>query len=61
VARSALRGTARVPRQGWSLSLDDLLTTRTMEIAVHSDDLAVSVGVAAPNLSSETLTPSWRC
>ncbi|QWF83822.1 maleylpyruvate isomerase N-terminal domain-containing protein [Amycolatopsis sp. CA-230715] len=34
----------------WSLSLDDLLVTRMMELAVHSDDLAVSVGVATPEL-----------
>ncbi|OHV27141.1 hypothetical protein BBK14_04415 [Parafrankia soli] len=32
------------------LSLDDFLTTRTLEIAVHSDDLAVSVGVPTPEL-----------
>lgn len=30
------------------LRLDDLLTTRMMELAVHSDDLAVSVGVPTP-------------
>jgi len=34
----------------WSLSLDDMLITRMMELAVHSDDLAVSVGVATPEL-----------
>lgn len=34
----------------WSLSLDDLLVTRMMELAVHSDDLAVSVGIATPEL-----------
>lgn len=28
----------------WSLTLDDLLSTRLMEIAVHRDDLACSVG-----------------
>jgi hypothetical protein len=41
----------RIPLWGaWSLSLDDLLVTRMMELAVHSDDLAVSVGVATPEL-----------
>ncbi|MEU7136095.1 maleylpyruvate isomerase N-terminal domain-containing protein [Streptomyces sp. NPDC046261] len=41
----------RIPLWGaWSLSLDDLLTTRMMELAVHCDDLAVSVGVATPEL-----------
>ncbi|MEV7011324.1 maleylpyruvate isomerase N-terminal domain-containing protein [Streptosporangium sp. NPDC051022] len=40
---------ARVPLWGpWSLRLDDLLITRTMELVVHSDDLAVSVGIATP-------------
>ncbi|WP_020673408.1 maleylpyruvate isomerase N-terminal domain-containing protein [Amycolatopsis nigrescens] len=34
----------------WSLPLDDMLITRMMELAVHSDDLAVSVGVATPEL-----------
>ena len=34
----------------WSMALDDLLVTRLMEIAVHSDDLAVSVGVPTPAL-----------
>jgi uncharacterized protein (TIGR03083 family) len=35
----------------WSLMLDDLLTTRMMELAVHSDDLAVSVGIETPALA----------
>lgn len=34
----------------WALSLDDLILTRTMELAVHCDDLAVSVGVPTPVL-----------
>ncbi|MEY9846473.1 uncharacterized protein (TIGR03083 family) [Streptacidiphilus sp. BW17] len=33
-----------------SLRLDDLLTNRTMELVVHLDDLAVSVGVPTPEL-----------
>jgi len=41
----------RIPLWGpWSLLLDDLLVTRMMELAVHSDDLAVSVGIATPAL-----------
>jgi hypothetical protein len=41
----------RIPLWGpWSLRLDDLLITRMMELAVHSDDLAVSVGIATPEL-----------
>jgi hypothetical protein len=41
----------------WSLRLDDFVLTRLMEIAVHSDDLAVSVGVETPALPEEALTP----
>lgn len=36
----------------WSLSLDDMLLARTMELVVHSDDLAVSVGIATPEFPS---------
>jgi hypothetical protein len=41
----------------WSLGLDDFLLTRMMEIAVHSDDLAVSVGVPAPKLPAAVIEP----
>jgi hypothetical protein len=34
----------------WSLMLDDMLLTRLMELAVHSDDLAVSVALPTPEL-----------
>lgn len=37
----------------WALTLDDLLVTRMMELAVHSDDLAVSVGVPTPALPDD--------
>ena len=43
--------------QGWALTLDDFLVTRMMEIAVHSDDLAASVGVATPDLPPYVLDP----
>lgn len=46
-----------VPWQGWALTLDDFLTTRMMEIVVHSDDLAASVGVEAPRQPREVLDP----
>jgi hypothetical protein len=46
-----------LPWTGWSLTLDDFLVTRMMEIAVHSDDLAVSVGVAAAELPPPVLDP----
>lgn len=41
----------------WVLSLDDFLVTRLMEITVHSDDLAHSVGVPTPDQPSEVLEP----
>jgi hypothetical protein len=41
----------------WSLTLDDYLTTRLLEIAVHDDDLAVSVGVPTPELPAAALDP----
>ena len=41
----------RIPLWGpWTMLLDDMLITRMMELAVHSDDLAVSVGIATPEL-----------
>jgi Mycothiol maleylpyruvate isomerase N-terminal domain len=39
---------ASVPMPGWSLSWDDFLLGRTMELLVHTDDLAVSVGIEPP-------------
>jgi hypothetical protein len=41
----------------WTLTLDDFLITRMMEIAVHSDDLALSAGVVTPALSPAVLDP----
>jgi hypothetical protein len=41
----------------WTLGLDDYLVTRMMEIAVHSDDLAVSVGLDTPDLPAAVLDP----
>ncbi len=42
-----------VPWGPWPLTLADLLITRMMEIAVHDDDLACSVGLPAPALPDE--------
>jgi hypothetical protein len=39
--------TVFLPWGPWSLSLDDMLRTRMMEIVVHGDDLAYSVGRSA--------------
>lgn len=51
----------RIPLWGpWSLTVDDLLVTRMMELAVHSDDLAVSVGVPTPRFSESTVDTVLR-
>jgi hypothetical protein len=42
---------------GWALTLDDFLVTRMLEISVHCDDLAASVGVPTPPLPAEVLDP----
>jgi hypothetical protein len=42
-----------VPWGPWPLTLADLLVTRMMEITVHDDDLASSVGRPAPALPDE--------
>ncbi|MFI6481649.1 maleylpyruvate isomerase N-terminal domain-containing protein [Nonomuraea sp. NPDC050663] len=46
-----------LPWAGWSLDLDDFLLTRMMEIVVHSDDLAASVGISTPELPAEVIEP----
>jgi hypothetical protein len=46
-----------LPWRGWSLTLDDFLLTRTLEIAVHGDDLAVSVEMPTPQLPAQVLDP----
>jgi hypothetical protein len=47
----------RVRRSGWavSLTLDDFVTSRLLEVVVHSDDLACSVGVSTPELPAEAV------
>ncbi|GAA3514672.1 hypothetical protein GCM10022234_06960 [Aeromicrobium panaciterrae] len=37
-----------IPWQRWALTTNDFLVTRSMEVVVHSDDLAASVGLAPP-------------
>jgi hypothetical protein len=46
-----------LPWAGWALRLEDFLTTRMMEITVHSDDLAASVDEPAPELPEAVFTP----
>lgn len=49
--------TVQLPWGPWSLTLDDFLLTRTLEIAVHGDDLAASVDIATPVLPAPVLEP----
>ena len=46
-----------MPQTGWALNLTDFLTTRMLELAVHLDDLAVSVGIATPELPDAAFDP----
>jgi hypothetical protein len=46
-----------VPWQGWALRRDDFLVMRMMEIVVHSDDLASSVEISAPEVPASVLDP----
>ena len=46
-----------VPWQDCAVPTDDFLVLRLMEIAVHADDLACSVGVATPAFGAEVLQP----
>jgi hypothetical protein len=46
-----------IPWQGWALTAHDLLVTRLMEMLVHSDDLAASVGLPTPQFPDEAVRP----
>lgn len=46
----------RIPWQGWSLTTSDFLLTRAMEIVVHADDLASSVGLETPDFPDDVVT-----
>ena len=43
--------------RGWSLRRADFLLTRLLEVVVHSDDLAASIGVPTPEFPDETFAP----
>lgn len=47
----------RPPWLAWNLAIDDYLRSRVLEIVVHSDDLAVSVGVEPPSWPEEVVAP----
>jgi hypothetical protein len=46
-----------IPWQGWALATPDYLTTRMMELVVHADDLASSVGLDTPTFPDDVAQP----
>jgi hypothetical protein len=48
--------TIHITWQGWSLATGDFLTTRMMELVVHGDDLASSVGLDTPTYPEDAVT-----
>jgi len=49
--------TVHIPWQGWSLTTHDWVVTRLMEMVVHADDLAASIGVDTPAFPEEVVAP----
>ena len=60
-AIAAASPTTYVPWQECALLMDDFLVCRLLDIVVHADDLAASVGRATPAFDPESSTRSWRC
>ena len=56
-AIAAAAPTTYVPWQDCALRTDDFLVCRLLEIVVHADDLAVSVGRPTPAFAPEVLDP----
>src|SRR3954454_3542837 len=59
-ALAAAPPTTYIPWQGWSLTTDDFLVTRLMEMVVHADDLAESLAVTTPDFGADVLDPVFR-
>ncbi|GAB3937493.1 maleylpyruvate isomerase N-terminal domain-containing protein [Micromonospora vulcania] len=57
LTRGAAREVVPIPWQGWALRRGDFLLTRQLEIVVHTDDLAVSLGVPTPVFPAEVFDP----
>jgi hypothetical protein len=57
LADGAARDVILIPWQGWSLRRDDFLLTRMLEIVVHADDLAISLGIPTPDFPAEVFVP----
>ncbi|WP_205327458.1 maleylpyruvate isomerase N-terminal domain-containing protein [Glycomyces sp. YM15] len=61
-ALPAIDGTATSGNTRWpyAVTLDDFLRTRIMELVVHGDDLAYSVGIATPVFDQDVFdTAAW--
>jgi hypothetical protein len=50
--------TTYVPWQDATLATDDFIVVRLMEVVVHADDLAVSVGLPTPEFDDDVLHPA---
>jgi hypothetical protein len=48
------------PWTPWNLPLDDYLAAKTLELVVHSDDLAVSAGIATPDMPADAVDGAVR-
>ncbi|WP_168801765.1 maleylpyruvate isomerase N-terminal domain-containing protein [Glycomyces buryatensis] len=61
-ALPALTGQEQAGTDYWAyaMSLDEYLITRIMELVVHTDDLAHSVGIATPSFDSEPFDTAIR-
>ncbi|GEL94224.1 maleylpyruvate isomerase N-terminal domain-containing protein [Cellulomonas composti] len=54
---AAAPASVTAPWQSLTLSTDDFLVTRLMEMVVHSDDLAASVGLQTPTFPAAVIGP----
>jgi hypothetical protein len=57
LAEGMVRDVVLIPWQGWSLRREDFLITRILEVIVHSDDLAASIGIATPEFPLDAFEP----
>lgn len=57
LAEGAACEVVSIPWQGWSLRRDDFLLTRMLEIVVHANDLALSLGIPTPRFPDEVFVP----
>ncbi|MDQ6656656.1 MAG: maleylpyruvate isomerase N-terminal domain-containing protein [Actinomycetota bacterium] len=55
--KQAAQDPVGIPWQEWSLHRNDFLLTRMLEIVIHSDDLAVSVGLSTPEFPAAIFGP----